>query len=249
MLGSKSAAGVGLPFVMRFLLDRYGFRTTIRAWAVASLALTAPLLYFLRPRIPPPSSTSPQRLSLSFLKLQSFWMLQPGNILQSLGHSLPTTYLAPYARAIGLDATTGTLMIALLNATSVPGSVLIGMLGDRFHVTTVVLVCTLGSALATLVFCDRVALLAVFAILYGFFAGGNSAMWSGVLMCVKEETSALETGLVFGLLAGGRSGSVVSGPLSTARACAGWLGWSLVNGDWRAERGLGRWAMRRSMDG
>lgn len=100
-------------------------------------------------------------------------------------------------------------MIALPNATSVPGSILIGMLGDRLHVTTVVFVCTLGSALVTLVFrglADRVALLAVFAILYGFFAGGNCATWSGVLMCVKEETSALETGLVFGLLAGGTSG-------------------------------------------
>ena len=44
-------------------------------------------------------------------------------------------------------------------------------------------------------------------------------------MCVKEETSALETGLVFGLLAGMRGvGSVVSGPLSTALVNLGLAG-------------------------
>lgn len=37
MLGSKSAAGVALPFLTQILLEKYGFRITIRAWAVASV--------------------------------------------------------------------------------------------------------------------------------------------------------------------------------------------------------------------
>ena len=183
------------------------------------LIATAPLLYFLRPRTRAISSTTPQRLSLSFLTLPSFWILQTGNILQSLGYFVPSTYLASYASTIGLKPQIGTLMIALLNATSVPGSLLIGMLNDRCHVTNVILISTIGSTLAVLVFwglADQVALLAVFAILYGFFAGGFSATWSGVLIQMKQEMPALETGLVFGLLAGGRGiGNVISGPLST----------------------------------
>ena len=183
------------------------------------LIATAPLLYFLRPRTRPISSTTPQRLSLSFLTLPSFWILQTGNILQSLGYFVPSTYLASYASTIGLKPQIGTLMIALLNATSVPGSLLIGMLNDRCHVTNVILISTIGSTLAVLFFwglADQVALLAVFAILYGFFAGGFSATWSGVLIQMKQEMPALETGLVFGLLAGGRGiGNVISGPLST----------------------------------
>lgn len=116
------------------------------------LIATAPLLYFLRPRTRPISSTTPQRLSLSFLTLPSFWILQTGNILQSLGYFVPSTYLASYASIIGLKPQTGTLMIALLNATSVPGSLLIGILNDRCHVTNVILISTIGSTLAVLVF-------------------------------------------------------------------------------------------------
>lgn len=110
-------------------------------------------------------------------------------------------------------------MIALFNATSVPGSLVIGMLNDRYHVTDVVLITSVGSTVAVLVFwglANQVVLLAIFAILYGFFAGGFSATWSGVLIQMKQEMPALETGLVFGLLAGGRGvGNVISGPLST----------------------------------
>lgn len=47
MLASKSMAGVILPFVIRALLDRYGFRTTMRIWAVASVcSLSRPIHSF-----------------------------------------------------------------------------------------------------------------------------------------------------------------------------------------------------------
>ncbi|KAF2642579.1 hypothetical protein P280DRAFT_361654, partial [Massarina eburnea CBS 473.64] len=64
---------------------------------------------------------------------------------------------------------------------------------------------------------EHVALLTVFAITYGFFAGGFSSTWSGVLTELKSQSPALDTGFVFGLLAGGRGiGNVISGPLSVA---------------------------------
>ena len=37
MLASKSFAGAGLPFAMGALLDTFGFRITMRAWALASV--------------------------------------------------------------------------------------------------------------------------------------------------------------------------------------------------------------------
>lgn len=57
----------------------------------------------------------------------------------------------------------------------------------------------------------------MFAITYGFLAGAFSATWSGVLGQMKTEIPALETGLIFGLLAGDRGvGNVIRGPLSVA---------------------------------
>ena len=70
-----------------------------------------------------------------------------------------------------------------------------------------------------------IALMALFSITYGFFAGGYSSTWSGVLVQVKRDSPSLETGLVFALLAGGRGiGNVISGPLSTALIDKGAIG-------------------------
>lgn len=95
-----------------------------------------------------------------------------------------------------------------------------GSLGDHLRVTTVILISTVGSALAVFLFwgfSSQTALLAVFSITYGFFAGGFSSTWSGVLSELKAQSPAVDTGFIFGLLAGGRGiGNVISGPLSVA---------------------------------
>jgi len=94
-----------------------------------------------------------------------------------------------------------------------------GMLSDRCIVTNIILLSTLGSALAVFIFwglAGQVSLLVMFALLYGFFAGGFSATWPGVMKQLKREKPAVETGMIFGVLAGARGiGNVVSGPLSS----------------------------------
>ncbi|KAJ5105589.1 general substrate transporter [Penicillium alfredii] len=185
---------------------------------------------FMKPRIPVSPSASARRLDLSFLKLVTFWMLQAGNIIQSFGYFLPSTYLPSYSTTtVGLSQTTGTMLVSLFNATAVFGGIALGALCDRFAVTNIMLLSSVGSALSVLLFWGlasssdpgssraAVALLTLFSISYGFFAGGFSSTWSGIITQIKSDSSSsLETGLVFGLLAGGRGiGNVISGPLST----------------------------------
>ncbi|KAI9801917.1 MAG: hypothetical protein M1833_002232 [Piccolia ochrophora] len=225
MGAAKSLSGVILPVIVAKSLDLYGFRTTIRAWTAGVFILTAPLLLFVKPRLRAPQSSAPRQLDLSFLKFTSFWMLQAGNVTQSLGYFLPTTYLASYAHTVGLSTLTGTLLISVLNGTSPCGSIIIGILNDHMHFTTAILISAVGSTVAVLLFrglSTQVAMLAVFSVVYGFFAGGFCLTWPGVLTEMKHESPALEAELVFGLLAGGRGvGNVVSGPLSVALLDAG----------------------------
>ncbi|GKZ26600.1 hypothetical protein AbraIFM66951_002771 [Aspergillus brasiliensis] len=231
MWAGKSICGVALPFMTSACLERFGARTTLKAWTVVTLLTLAVTLPFIRPRIPPAPSTTPQPLNLAFLKLATFWMLQLGNIIQSFGYFLPSTYLPSYTTsAAGLSETTGTLLVALFNATSIVGGIVLGSLCDRFAVSNIMLLSSIGSGMSVLLFWGlstsspsanfpqaAIALLVLFSITYGFFAGGFSSTWSGVLTQVKREVPSLETGLVFGLLAGGRGiGSVISGPLSSA---------------------------------
>lgn len=216
----KSVAGVIFPLLMSSLLPRFGPATTLRAWAISLLVLTAPLLFFLKPRIPLSASTTQRSLSWRFLRNSSFWMLQAGNVIQSCGYLLPTTYLASYAHALGLPSLTGAVLIAVFSLASVPGGLTIGMLSDRLRPTTVILISSLGSTIAVFLFwglSTHLALLIVFSILYGFFAGGFSSTYPGILKEMGETDERVDTGLVMGLLLGGRGvGFVVGGPVSAA---------------------------------
>ncbi|OJJ45350.1 hypothetical protein ASPZODRAFT_133997 [Penicilliopsis zonata CBS 506.65] len=239
MWAAKSITGVALPFVASVCLNKFGSSTTLKAWTVTQLLTTLLALPFLKPRIPVSAATSARRLDLSFLRLSTFWMLQAGNIIQSFGYFLPSTYLPSYSTTTaGLPETMGTMLVSLFNATSVFGGIALGILCDRFAVTNILLISSLGSALSVILLWgmasssnssassssssqekEALALLALFSVSYGFFAGGFSSTWSGVIMQIKRDSaspSSLETGLVFGLLAGGRGiGNVISGPLST----------------------------------
>ncbi|KAK8122077.1 hypothetical protein PG984_010747 [Apiospora sp. TS-2023a] len=222
MWAGKSAVGVVMPFMMNAFLQRYGMRTTLLIWAVVSAVLTIPLLVLLKPRIPlRANATTVQRpLSFAFSKSSYFWMLQIGITLQSLGYLMPQTYIASYAQSLDLPDITGPILLALFQVASVPGSLVFGPLGDRLPVTTVILVSSLGSALAVFLLwgiSQKFAVLVVFCLVYGFFAGGFSSTWSGILQEMKRRDTSLDTGLIFGMLMGGRGvGFVLSGPISGA---------------------------------
>ncbi|CAG7968702.1 unnamed protein product [Penicillium olsonii] len=238
MWAAKSITGVVLPFIASACLGRFGSSTTLRAWTVTTLLSTLIALPFMKPRIPISPSATARPLDLSFLKQRTFLMLQAGNIIQSFGYFLPSTYLPSYStETIGLSQTTGTMLVSLFNATSVFGGIAFGALCDRFSVTNIMLLSSVGSAFSVFLFWGMassdsessqtaIALLTIFSITYGFFAGGFSSTWSGVITQIKRDSSpSLETGLVFGLLAGGRGiGNVISGPLSTALLRSGSLG-------------------------
>ena len=184
---------------MSALLDKYGPRATLQVWAVSLVVLTAPLLFYLKPRIPLSSSHAQRPLSWSFLKRWGFWMLEVGNIIQALGYLLPYTYLASYANDLGLPSISGPVLIAVISLANVPGALFSGFLGDRVQPTTVILICSVGSTVAVLLFwglAAQMALLVIFATVYGFFAGGFSSTYSGILTEMKRVDEGVETGLV-----------------------------------------------------
>ncbi|KAI4867625.1 MFS general substrate transporter [Hypoxylon rubiginosum] len=238
MWSGKSGAGAGMPFLTNALLSRYGARSTLRIYAVASALLTIPPLFLMRPRPSTINETSTAtsegerdrtghgrsrgRVSFSFARHSVFWIMQFGNILQSLGYLMPSTYLASYANALGFPSVTGPIFLALISLASVPGSLLIGLLNDTgLAATTVILISSLGSALPVFLLWGlgghQVGVLVVFTLMYGFFAGGFSSTWSGILHEMKRRDSAIDTSLIFGMLLGGRGvGFVLSGPVGGA---------------------------------
>lgn len=172
--------------------------------------LSIPCLFFLKGRLPIAGSSGPRRTDFSFVTSPAFWFLEGGNVALNLGYSLPSIYMSSYAAAAGFSNISGTLSIAFFNATAAIGGILAGLLIDRFHVTTVTVICGIGSAVAVLLFWGFAVsepVLYIFAILYGTFAGSFSTTVSTAFFPRRPTGSLNRTSS--GLAARTRFGAVV----------------------------------------
>ncbi|KAL1962243.1 hypothetical protein VTN77DRAFT_9899 [Rasamsonia byssochlamydoides] len=219
MWAGTGVSGVVLPVFLQWLLNAHGFRTTLRVWSVVLFILTAPLLYFVKPRLPIAQSASMRPFDFSFLWNRTFLIFQLGNVLEALGFFLPSIYLPTYAsRTLGASNLVASLTVILVNLASVFGCIIMGMLVDRYHVTTCIFISTVGSTVAIFLlwgFSLTLAPLFIFCIAYGIFAGPFSATWPAIMKEVQKNANSAEPTIVFAFLAAGRGiGNVVSGPLS-----------------------------------
>jgi hypothetical protein len=71
MWAGTGLGGVVVPLILQFLLDKYGFRTTLRIRAALLFGINAPVLWFLKPRILV-SATGRLWLTFTFLRDKSF---------------------------------------------------------------------------------------------------------------------------------------------------------------------------------
>lgn len=214
-------SGAAIPFIMSWSLQHFTFRTILRAWGLANFVFLAPMLFFIKPRVPVTGDGPPRRrINWKFVWSPAFLCFQVGNTLHGLGYFIPGIYLPSYATSIGMGTTSTTATVALLNTTTVLGCISVGMLIDRFHVTTVLCILAVGSTIATLVLwglSTQMPTLLIFSAVYGFFAGPYTSTYTGVVTEVRKQDSGAELGLVMGLLAAGRGiGNIASGPLSEA---------------------------------
>lgn len=181
----------------------------------------------------------------SFLRHRSFYVHGAAIALQSCGYGLPQTYLGAYAHDVArLSQASATLLLTLFNVPGIAASALFGYLADGGHSrggggrrllpplssTAVTAVSALSSALAAFLFWGlsspggddggggrgSMALLVIFSLTFGFFAGGYSATWGGIINEMASEAAqrneAIDTGMVYGLLNGARGiGYVVGG--------------------------------------
>ena len=207
-----------MPLLLQELLSRYGFRITLRALACAMILFMAPLLAFVKPRLPIPAASAARRINVDFLRSPLFWVLQAFNVIEGTGYFLPSNYLPTYAQSLGLSSRMGSLMLVLVNVAAILGCVVVGALVDRVEITKVVFGISAAAAISIFAvwgLSTSLALLCIFALLYGLTAGSYSTAWTGMIKDVQRRSATADTNVVFGFLAAGRGlGAIISGPLS-----------------------------------
>lgn len=232
VLSCKNVVGSACPFVLRALIDRHGFRAALRAWTVV-VACTGIPAVFLVPAHPsslagPGATPRARRIPWHFLRHRTIYVYAAAIALQSSGYGIPQTYLNTYAHEVALlSQTSATLLLTIFNIPGIVASFLFGWLSDNKRLSlaasTVTSIPALGSALAAFLFWGltsqgSMALLVLFSITFGFFAGGYSATWGSVLNELEREAAekneAIDVGMLYGLLNGARGIGYVSGGLA-----------------------------------
>lgn len=221
--------GVIVPLLLQYLLDKYGFRTTLRVWSIVLFLATVPLTIYLRARLPVAQATNHRRFDMTFLRSKSFLLLQLGNVLEGFGYFVPSIYLPTYARTLGASSPVSALTLMAINVAAVFGSVIMGGIVDRWHITTCILLSTIGSTISVLLlwgFSTNLPLLFVFCAVYGLFAGSYTTTYPGVMKALRgsEQTAAGSTMVFSVLVAGTGIGNVACGPVSEALIRVGQVG-------------------------
>ncbi|PSR94407.1 major facilitator superfamily domain-containing protein [Coniella lustricola] len=229
MWSGTSLAGVVLPLILERLLESYGYQTTIIIWSVVLFGITAPLAWYIKPRIPPLPVRSLRAFNLRFSLSRRFILYQISNTIEAIGFYIPGIYVPIYAGdVLGASEFASSVCILIFNTSAVVGCVAIGWLIDRFHVTTCVMVSTIGATLGTFLLwgcAESMPMVYIYCVSYGLSAGSFSTTWTGVMrevsgkdmLTTPSTSSSVDPVMVFVLLAAGRGiGNVVSGPMSQA---------------------------------
>lgn len=223
----KNVVGTSCPFMLRALIDAYGYQTTLRAWTaiVGGTGILAILLIPTHPSKVSIHATRARKIPWTFLRYRSIYFYSLAIIFQSSGYGIPQTYLNTYAKGVVLlSQTSGTLMLALFNAPGIIASSFFGWLSDNKRIQlsaqSVSAIPPICCAVATFLFWGlttqgNIALLIVFSMTFGFFSGGYSATWGAMLKQMERESAerneAVDPGMIYGLLNGVRGIGYASG--------------------------------------
>jgi len=203
----------------------------LRAWMAIAGGISL-FAIFLVPAHPSSISSSVHeapKIPWKFLRHQTFYIYSIAIIFQSCGYGIPQTYLNTFAHEVSLlSQTSATLLLTLFNAPGIIASSFFGYLSDKkrfsLSATTVTSISAVSSALAAFLFWGlsskgSMALLVLFSVTFGFFAGGYSATWGGVINEMEreaaEQNEPIDLGLIYGLLNGARGIGYVSGGLAS----------------------------------
>jgi predicted MFS family arabinose efflux permease len=230
VLSSKNVVGSTCPFLLRALLDRFGFRIALRVWTAITFGSSIAAIFLVPTHPSSLRSTAyhSRKISWKFLRYSSFYVYSIAIITQSAGYGIPQTYLSTYAREVTqLSQASATLMLTLFNVPGILASSFLGFLSDnkfvKLSAATVTVISAFPSAIAAFVLWGLTsqgssALLESFSIIFGFFSSGYSATWGGVINELEHEATvrneAIDTGLLYGMLNGARGIGYVGGGLA-----------------------------------
>ena len=199
-VAGSSLGGVIFPIALSHMLynPRLGFGWTVRICGFMMLALLFPACAAIRARLPPRKA---KFFLPSAFKEARYTTIIGAVFFMILGIFAPFFYLPTYAVYHGMSTQLASYLISILNAMSLFGRLIPGILADRAGPLN--MLC--GAALCTgiLILCWQKATtnasIIVFSALYGFFSGAIVSLMSVSLAHVPRDSRDIGTYMGMGM--------------------------------------------------
>ena len=248
---TTTAGGIGgivFPLLLQFLLGENGvgfaWSCRILGFILAALCAVANLLIRVRTQTPsnsPGASFNKNASSvwpdLTIFRDKRFALASLGMFFMEFGLFVPLTYIVSYAKAHGLSTTDSFTVLSLLNAGSVFGRFLPGLLADkigRFNVIILSIALCAATVLGLWIpsGSSKAAIIG-FAMTFGFASGSNLSLVAvciGQLCALHNYGRFFSTALMFPSFATLASVPIGGALLGSGETRDDWLGLMLFAG-------------------
>jgi MFS family permease len=231
-VSGSSLGGVIWPIALKNLLYKIGFGWGVRVSAFIMLPLLAAACLSIH--LPPQKSGAPKakpKPDLSIVKHPVLILLAVGLFFIYLGLFSPFFYITSWTVSLGLDESLAFYMISIINAASLFGRILPGLLADKFGAYNMMI---LSAAFSGLICCcwtkaTSMGGIVVLSLAYGFASGAVIGLQGACsAQIVKPAQYGVAMGSVMAVLSiAGLIGSPINGWILDAW---GFLGLSLFSG-------------------
>ncbi|OIW31827.1 MFS general substrate transporter [Coniochaeta ligniaria NRRL 30616] len=192
---SGGVGGIIFPLILKSLLPKLGFAWSTRILGLILLAFAVPANLWIRARLLPKGKLHSVLPDVTIFRDRRYLAAAVGIFFMEWGIFVPLTFIVSYAATHQQDATESYILLSLLNAGSVVGRFLPGLISDRLGrfntiIATIALsaVCVFGLWLPA---GDSPGLLIGFAVAFGFASGSNLSLSA---VCLGQLCEAQDFG-------------------------------------------------------
>ncbi|KAF2007257.1 MFS general substrate transporter [Amniculicola lignicola CBS 123094] len=218
MAAGSGLGGVIFPVMTNQLMPRVGFGWTMRICGFLILFLLGVAFLTVKSRLPP----KPRKLELAVFqepfKDIKWVMVTLSSFLFFMGLFVPMNFIELQAGAAGMSHHLASYLIPILNAASIFGRIIPGILADtvgRFNMQMIMAFFAGIIVLALALPASSNAAFIIFAALYGFASGAYVSLAPAQIAYIsKVEQIGVRTGVMFSCIAfAGLAGSPIAGAI------------------------------------
>lgn len=234
---SGGVGGIIFPLILKCILPKLGFAWSTRILGFILLAFSVPANLWIRARLPPRRKLHSVLPDVAVFRDRRYLAAAVGIFFMEWGIFVPLTFIVSYAATHQQDPTDSYTLLSLLNAGSVVGRFLPGLLSDRLGRFNIIIATIALSALCVLGLWlpagDSPGMLVAFAVAFGFASGSNLSLCAvclGQLCEARDFGRYLSTAMIiasFGTLTSVPIGGAL---LNLGGAGAGWTAMIVFSG-------------------